>query len=172
MQNQVIRNNKTKTFMAAENIVEDKKLKNYILIISIALFVLSLTQKCYCTTTACSDSIMAFLLGWAAILSGAGFSWIANPLLLVAWITLKKRLKLSMFLSMFAALLSLLFLLFDSVPDNENGGSHQIVSYGLGYWLWIGSTITMLVGTYALMLRYNTRRRQQRIDAAQQTYTH
>ena len=136
---------------------EDKKLKKAILLSSVILFLLSLTQKCYCTTSQCGDSIMVFLLGWAAVLSGAGFSWIANPLLFAAWFTLGKNLKVSMFLSVFAALISLSFLLFDSVLDNEAGQQKQIVSYKSGYWLWIASSLCMLIGTFTLMLRHNTR---------------
>lgn len=138
--------------------MEDEKLKKYFQRISILLFILSLTQKCYCTTTTCSDSIMVFLLGWAAIISGgAGICWVANPLLYVSWMLLKKNLKASMFLAMGATLTSLAFLLFGSISDNEGGVQHQIISYKAGYWLWTGSAICMLIGTFTLMLRHNTR---------------
>ena len=138
--------------------MEDKKLKKIILLSSIVLFVLSLTQKCFCTTTQCSDSVMVFLLGWAALFSGAaGLSWLANPLLIAAWLLLKKNLKISMFMSVLAFLLSLFFLLIDSVVDNENGGSHQVIAYKPGYWLWVMSSTCMLLGTFILMLRNNNR---------------
>ncbi|MBK8874189.1 MAG: hypothetical protein IPN13_09800 [Bacteroidetes bacterium] len=137
---------------------EDEKISKKVIIISIILFVLSLTQKCYCTTSNCSDSIMVFLLGWAAIFStGAGLCWFANPLLLMSWIFLKKNLKLSMFLSVASFLLALFFLVFDSIVDNENGGSHQIVAYKTGYWLWVASHAVMLIGTFILMYRFNVR---------------
>lgn len=138
--------------------IEDKKLKNYVLLMSIILFAASLPQKSYCTTSTCSDSIMVFLLGWAAIMYDiAGLIWFVNPLLLIAWFTLRKKLKASMFLSMAAALLSLSFLLVGNIIDNEAGHHNQIVSYRLGYWLWLGSSLTMLIGTYTLMFRYNNR---------------
>jgi hypothetical protein len=137
---------------------EDKKKKRYVSVCSIALFLLSLTQKSYCTSTQCGDSIMVFLLGWAAVFSGgAGIAWFANPLLIASWITLKKNLKASMFLAVFSCLLSLSFLLAGSIIDNEGGQPHPIVSYQTGYWLWAGSTITMVFGTFILMLRQNTR---------------
>jgi len=140
------------------HVIEDKKLKKYIFIASISLFIISLTQKCYCTTSECGDSIMAFLLGWAALLSGgAGISWLANPLLFASWIILKKNLKLAMFLSVAALLLSLSFLMFDTVIANEAGQKHQIIAYKMGYWLWMGSNMVMLLGTFVLMLRHNTR---------------
>ena len=138
--------------------MEDKKLNKIILLSSIILFVLSLTQKCFCTTTQCSDSVMVFLLGWAALFSGAaGLSWLANPLLIAAWLLLRKNLKVSMFMSVFAFLLSLFFLLIDSVVDNENGGSHQVIAYKPGYWLWLLSSTCMLFGTFILMLKNNNR---------------
>ena len=106
---------------------------------------------------------MSFLLGWAAMFSGAGFAWIANPILFISWFTLKKNLKTSMFSSVFATLISLSFLLFDSIIDNEGGGRHQIKSYELGYWAWVASSIVMLLGTFILMLRYNTRKAAARV---------
>jgi hypothetical protein len=152
---------------------EDKKLKNIFLRISILLFIISLTQKCYCTTSSCGDSIMAFLLGWFAMISGgAGICWIANPLLFAAWISLKKNLKASMFLSMLAALMSLSFLLFDSIIDNENGQKKEIISCEAGYWLWVTSAAVMLVGTYTLMLRYNTRKLHEKKQHKQVDFTH
>jgi hypothetical protein len=139
--------------------IEDEKLKTYILYSSIILFLLSLTQKCYCTTTNCSDSIMVLILGWAALSSSAaGMAWFANPLLFASWFFLKRNLKTAMFLSVFSFLLSLSFLMFDSILDNEGGIPHEIISYRLGYWLWLGSHLVMLLGTFVLMLRYNTRK--------------
>ena len=138
--------------------IEEKKLSKTILVISIMLFLFSLTQKCYCTTSQCGDSILVFLLGWAAIISGgAGFSWIANPLLFISWFTLRKNLKTSMFLSVFATLFAVSFLLFDSVIDNEAGHYHQIITYKPGYWLWVSSTSCMLLGTFILMLKRNNK---------------
>jgi len=101
---------------------------------------------------------MVFLLSWAAMFSGGGFAWLANPFLFIAWFTLRMNLSIAMFSSVFAMLISLSFLLLDSIVDNENGGRHQIVSYEPGYWLWAASSIVMLLGTFILMLRFNTRK--------------
>ena len=132
-------------------------MKKTILIISSVLFVLSLTQKCYCTVAQCSDSIMVFLLGWFAVLTSfAGISWLANPLLFAAWLMLRKNLKASMILSMLATLFALSFLLVDSIAANENGQSQQIVSHQLGYWLWLLSCTSTLLGTFIIKLKQNT----------------
>lgn len=136
----------------------DKKLKNFLLLTSILLFLFSLTQKCYCTTSTCSDSIIVFILGWAAIFtSGAGLVWFANPLLIFSWFMLKRNLKTSMFVSVFASLISLSFLLFETIIDNEGGGHNSIISYKSGYWTWVASSMVMMVGTFVLMFRHNSK---------------
>ncbi|MFT3679379.1 MAG: hypothetical protein QM791_03850 [Ferruginibacter sp.] len=136
---------------------ENKSLK-YIRWTSIIFFILSLTQKAYCTSTHCSDSIMVFLLGWAAVFStGAGICWFANPLLFISWGLLKKNLKVSAILAALATLLSLLFLLFDSITDNEGGIPHQIISYRAGYWLWLSSSLCILIGTFILRTGHDTK---------------
>ena len=138
--------------------IEDKELKTKIRTISILLFLISFTQKCYCSTSTCGDSIMAFLLGWAAIFTdGTGIAWLANPFLFIAWYTLSRNLKVSMISSLFATIFSLSFLLFGSTMDNEGGISHAIISYEWGYKLWTSSCLIMLIGTYYLMMRHNTR---------------
>lgn len=137
---------------------EDIKLRKYMMVFSVLLFLLSLTQKSYCTTTNCSDSIMVFLLGWAAIFStGAGLCWFANPLLLAAWIMVKKNVKMAMFLSTSSFLLALFFLVFDHIVDNEGGITHPIISYNAGYWLWVCSHLVMVACTFILMYRFNVR---------------
>jgi len=136
------------------------KLSKIIIIISSVLFLASLTQKCYCTTSQCGDSIMAFLLGWFALLTGgAGISWIANPLLFASWLTLKKNTKLSMFLSVAATLFALSFLLFDSIVANEAGQNQRIISYKAGYWIWVLSCAFTLAGTFIIRLKENSKAR-------------
>lgn len=77
-----------------------------------------------------------------------------------------------MLLSVVACLLSLSFLMFNSVVDNENQQAHSIISRKPGYWLWIGSTLCMLLGTFILMLRHNTRRYQEWKSPGKSNYLH
>jgi len=124
-----------------------RALRRIVLIVSIALFVASLTQKCYCTTSYCGDSFFIFLFGPLGFyLSLAGATWLANPLLITSWIKVSKEPKLSFWTSLLAATISLSFLLFKNVMDNENGDLREIVSYSLGYWLWLASCLSMLIG--------------------------
>lgn len=121
-----------------------------------SLLLLSLTQKAYCTTTTCSDSIMVFLLGSIGfIFGGAALCWLANPLLIASWYFIKKT-KRSMFLSTGAFIISMLFLTSGSVLDNENGNYHPIVSYESGYWLWLCSCLITMIGNFAIQLHINT----------------
>lgn len=49
---------------------KNHRLNNPFIITSISLFALSLTQKCYCSTSNCTDSFLVFLLGGLAVLMG------------------------------------------------------------------------------------------------------
>lgn len=130
-------------------------------LISLVLFGISLTQKAYCTGTECADSIMTLLLGWGALLSGgAGFSWLANPLLVACWISYGKRPKQAMFLAAGAFLLAFFFLLVNQVLTDESGHSRTITERRAGYWLWLASHFTMLVATYMDMYKINMERRK------------
>lgn len=153
--------------------MDDKRIMKTVLIASMLCFALSLTQKCYCTTTNCSDSFMVFILGWAAVFSGgAGLTWLANPLLFASWFFLKRKLETSMFMGSLAFLVTLLFMMFGSVVDNESSISHQVISYKPGYWLWVTSSACMWLGTSVLKLRKNTREAILRKKQKQPDYLH
>ena len=38
------------------------------------------------------------------------------------------------------------FLLVDQIIDNEGGTTARVISYSLGYWIWVLSSFIMLVG--------------------------
>jgi len=90
---------------------------------------------------------MAFLLGWVGMLmGGAAITWLANPALFISWVFFAKRPKWSLVASFAASFISLCFLMFGQVLANESGQYQQITSYHAGYWLWLASCVTMLVG--------------------------
>lgn len=135
---------------------KDHKLNNPFILVSIVLLLVSLTQKCYCTTSNCADAFLVFLLGGFAVFTGgAGLAWLANPFLIASWFTFKKKLNTSMWCSVVATLMSLSFLLFDTVLANEAGHQQQITAYKAGYWIWVLSCTTMLVATYVRMFKQN-----------------
>jgi len=132
------------------NIQPGIKIKRATLIVSMALFVLSLTQKCFCTTNQCGDSIMVLLVGWMGLTTGgAAITWLANPFLWVSWIFIKKN-SISLVCSIVSLLICLSFLLFKTIIDDEAGNYNKIVGYKMGYWLWMISSLVMLTGNLFL----------------------
>lgn len=96
---------------------------------------------------------MALLLGWAGIVSGgAAFSWIANPMLVVAWRLLAKNKKNAWIFGLLAALFSISFLAFKTVIANEAGTYSTILKIGISYWFWLASCVTTFVGSVILSL--------------------
>lgn len=129
--------------------MNSNRLKKILLFTSIILFAFSLTQKAYCTTGLCSDSVAVFIFGFFGLAYPlATWTWLANPLLLGAWIFLLRNPKISIFLSICSTLIAASFLLFDQIIDNENGQYKQIISYQAGYWLWLASHTLILIANF------------------------
>jgi hypothetical protein len=151
-----------------------KKLTILITIVGVTLFIASLTQKCYCLGNECGDSIATFLFGWLGVLLelghvatfimekiqgqesifnheiGATLSWLANPLLIISFITLRFSPKTTVVISILSTLIILSFLLFRYVIANEAGHYNEITSYKMGYYLWLSSSLAMLTGSIYL----------------------
>lgn len=129
----------------------EKIMRRTILLTSIVLFVCSLTQKCYCTTNQCGDAIMALLVGWLGLAyGGAALTWLANPVLWISWIFIKKNARLSFLCSILSPLICVTFLLFNKVIDDEAGHYNKITGYKTGYWLWLASSLVMCTGNLLL----------------------
>jgi len=128
--------------------------RNILLALSIALYIASLTQPAYCTDERCADSAAVALAGSLGFfLSMAGATWLANPLLIASWIVAHKNPKASLITSLLATVLSLLFLCFSTIMDNENGTSVNITDVKAGYWLWVTSMAVMFIGNAAIYYR-------------------
>lgn len=125
------------------------------LILSIVVFIISLTQKSYCSSYGLCDNygFLSLFIGWLGVfmLHIPAFTWLANPLLLGSWILFSKKPRTSFILSIMAFILMLSFLLVDEIISNEAGTKSKVVFYGLGYWLWVFSSFIMVLGS--LMLR-------------------
>ncbi|MGZ3923432.1 MAG: hypothetical protein ACXVBJ_06650 [Flavisolibacter sp.] len=135
-------------------LVEEKsKLKTLVLIVGIGLFIFSLFNICFCTDNGCRTSIEAFLIGWLAMLAGgAAIAWLANPLLIIAWVLLTKNKKSAWLFSLTALLFSISFLKFQTIIENEAGDYNPIKTIGLGYWLWLSSCLATFVGSLTLRI--------------------
>jgi hypothetical protein len=125
---------------------------------------------------------MVFLLGWGGILlfgSSAAFTWLANPLLLAAWIMASrcsKELPLLVFsfaFSLLAVIFSAAFLQCDGIYfGNFHNAERQfipLVHLHIGYWLWLSSTIVMLIGTSIQMIILYLKRNQESGERSQES---
>ncbi|WP_407534988.1 hypothetical protein [Elizabethkingia miricola] len=123
------------------------KSQSLTLIISIALFIASLTQTAVNMGSDYMLSIACLLLGWAEVFEG-GIAWLANPLLFISWfLLLIKQPKISLPLSLITFFLSLSYLSVSTITVNEGGGKAAITSYSLGYYLWLASSISLFIGS-------------------------
>jgi hypothetical protein len=119
--------------------------------LSIGLFLVAITQPTYCTDgVGCSTSFA----GLAILISGAvgffacasGFTWLANPILFYSWYKRNTNHQASLVASILSTVLACSFLFFKKVIVNEGGEENDITVYQLGYWLWLASSVSMLIG--------------------------
>ena len=120
-------------------------------VFSLALFVLSLESNGVLTNPIESDfssGASLLLIGWLGLVVGV-FAWLANPLLLLAWLTMGRRdaLVLSGLCSFHALVLALTLLISDTIPEATEMDYHllEIVSLGQAYWLWLSSMLVALL---------------------------
>lgn len=147
----------------------EKRITQLTLALAIALFISALTQPAYCTAS-CKNSLMVFLVGILGILTelgalmscvlegtgglkdpvGATFSWLANPFLFISMIVFAFRKKAALVSSIISTLLVLYFLLFSRVIDDA-GHYNKVTALGLGYWLWLSSSLVILIGSMIVL---------------------
>lgn len=123
--------------------------------ISLALFLISLVLHCFYIDrpdpAAWAPGIALLLVGWLGMFDGI-FAWLANPLLLLAWTAIWfPRLRFASFAcALLALLFALSFLLHDDIMADEGGGRAAITEYSWGYWIWLSSISTMVIGGAAV----------------------
>jgi hypothetical protein len=114
--------------------------------ISIVLYLFSLTQNAfYVNNEEEYSGYLILILGLYAFLGGgAGLSWLANIMILFSWATYKK--KVSIYFSLSALILGVSFLFFDKIIMGTNDKYGSITNYDIGYYCWILSFLTILIG--------------------------
>ena len=138
-------------------IIMEKDGTNYYLIASVLFFVLSLSQKAYCTNGDCGETgmgmaiLMSGFLGLS--LGGACLTWLANPILILSWALIKLKRKISLFLSLLSLIIGLSFLMFNEIVIDEALNYGTITGYKTGYWLWVLSMLTMVIGGVSTHIR-------------------
>ena len=151
------------------------------IILSVIFYISSLTQSAYCTTD-CKSSLMVLLVGLLGILTeigtiasfimdkinghassisndlGATFTWLANPIILFSLFIFRHSKRTALTLSIISTILILLFLVFDKVVDNEAGHYSKVTELKLGYWLWLFSSLTILIGSLIMTMHDNEKK--------------
>jgi hypothetical protein len=133
-----------------------------VLWVSIALFVLCLVNDGYYIDgpdpRAWAPASGLLLFGWIGLFSGT-IAWLANPALATAWVLFHfRRYRGSAIWALVATALIISFLFAKTVVSSESPTYSKVTGYGLGYWLWLGSALVLLVGaTRAFLSRHSTR---------------
>lgn len=127
-------------------------MKNIFIISSIALFLVSLTQKCYITDFTNDkgiSSLLALLTGWLGVIMchGPAISWLANPFLIISWVLFLTNSKYALLVSLVTLCFMVSFLFLKKILVNEAGHYGTIIRYESGYWLWLASAVVMITGT-------------------------
>ncbi|PTQ98049.1 hypothetical protein C8P68_103208 [Mucilaginibacter yixingensis] len=137
--------------------MQPKLIKKLTLLVSITVFVVSLALPCFQTeSSGWTNGITVFLFGAFGfiMICKAYISWFANPVLLWSWYMLRKDQGKALTLSLIAPVLAITFLFCDEIFANEGGSTTPITAVGIGYWLWLGSMMVMLVGNILLVRKH------------------
>ncbi|MDB4516550.1 hypothetical protein N9089_03020 [Crocinitomicaceae bacterium] len=129
---------------------------------SILLYITSLFFSGYSLSKGNSENYGFFLVlfGWSEVFSeGAGYVWLANPLLWYAWYSRKNNRK-SLVLVLLSTILALAFLFSSHIMpvgtcgswlDGSDCGPIEILSTDCGYYLWLASTVVFAVANILKM---------------------
>lgn len=151
------------------------KSRHLLLVLSVALYVACLPRSAISLVgPRCSDwtGWEILLLGWLGIywlgmelsFSPANMTWLANPVLFMAWMALYRKRNLRARCLSIIALLIGVFIFFDpkvNTPASLDLSYRvtgeppcQIAGYGIGYWLWLASMATACVaGLVGIIVR-------------------
>ncbi len=109
------------------------------------LFMASLFMPRYYTMAGTQVGILDLVYGVFGFFMGAANAcWLANPLLFIAWGTSKNKTNYSLFCSLCAIAIALLFLNANQVSFSP---TETISGYGIGYYFWVASMLVMLIGS-------------------------
>jgi hypothetical protein len=146
------------------HILNENNLRITTLCISIWLYIGSLFSDCFYDTPGgminkdgVHTGLELLMVGWVQMIfhGGAGFVWLANPMLFAAWKIISNK-KASLILSSISFLVSLSFLFLNTIANGhsfEDGNDKtqyvdvEITGYGVGYWLWLLSSAIVCIGS-------------------------
>ena len=131
-----------------------KQTTKYAIISASLMFcILSLTQDAFVVNDMNVEKIFSSLeilaMGTFAFLGGGLLEqliWNANPLYLLSIVFFLMDKPLAVKTGLGAIVLAALFLTWNEILVAESGRTAQITSLELGYWLWLGSIVSLCVG--------------------------
>src|SRR5438093_13638779 len=123
------------------------RLPKIITLVSVIVFAASLTQSCFYTQAHIPKppppGWYLLLIGLIGVFDGY-FEWLANPVLLAAWVfSFAGKNKVALLLGILASAFMLAFLFRHTFVAGEY--HYKIIAYGAGYWLWLTSAGLMTV---------------------------
>ena len=139
------------------------KIKVYIILISITIFIISLTQNALTYSDyyykdniryehiGYMHSCYLFFVGSIAILGGELFEWLvwwANPLYFFGLVFFYKSNEKSKKISLTATIIALSFSMWDKLFSNYTGSEAIIETLNSGYWLWVTAITVSSVGIF------------------------
>lgn len=125
--------------------------------VSIGLFLVSLACPCFDTGEepggmGQGGGLLLMGILWFFAVS-PGFVWLANPLLFISWMSAGKKRDRSFITSITALLVALCFLFYKSIIKDEGGSNTTpITAHLIGYWVWLASMLTMVLGNFYMQL--------------------
>lgn len=121
-------------------------------VLSVLCFCTALYFPSFSTETGASDGLALLITGWLGIFvdPGASLSWLANPFYILSVVGMlnKKDSNLLFILSLVSFLLAVSFLGVKSIIIDAGGREKSLISYGLGYWMWVSSPFIMMLSQY------------------------
>ncbi len=86
------------------------------------------------------------VFGWNSVLSGE-IAWMANPMLLLAWISyVIGKNQISLTFAVISLILMVTFRLRKKFISSEEASTFlKIIGYGPGYWLWLSSGVLAFI---------------------------
>lgn len=133
--------------------MESREIKFTTIGLSLLVFAISLTQNAlvvnYNNEIKTSSSLEYLFIGSVAFMGGGLLEeiiWLASPLCLLAIVFMIKDDKRAVLVSLIASALAISFSFWNEILGAESGTMAKIVSFELGYYLWLASILILTIG--------------------------
>ncbi|UTN04881.1 hypothetical protein L0669_03040 [Flavobacterium bizetiae] len=133
--------------------MESREIKFTTIGLSLLVFAISLTQNAlvvnYNNEIKTASSLEYLFIGSIAFMGGGLLEeiiWLASPLCLLAIKFMIKDDKRAVLVSLIASALAISFSFWNEILGAESGTMAKIVSFELGYYLWLASILILTIG--------------------------